>query len=535
MSSENSNNRAGDSLPDGIVAANAEVSNPAFGGKPADEAHLRTDHLLTNLKGRAISGGIATVAAQAIRFVLSMASTIVLARLLSPADFGLVAMVGALIGFLRVFREGGLSTATVQKENVNEAQISNLFWINLGLGALSTVTGAILAPVVAWFFRDHRLVAITIFLSISFVVSGATVQHLALINRQMRFKVMAFIDVASGVTGLVVAVVMALMGFGYWSLVGSQLAMPVVEFLLASTISRWRPKAFRRQSGTRAMVKFGASLTAATLLRRVADSVDTFLIGRFYGADAIGLYSRGMALLLRPMDQFIYPFDTVVVPALSRMQDQPERYRRTFLRVYGMIALFSVPMAGLFLGLARPLVLMLLGNRWEAVVPIFTSFAIAALHIPLGYASMWLLTTQGRSRDILTTGWIFSLITVVSFVAGLPFGPAGVALSFALFGVLIRLPSQYFVVGRCGPVSTKDLWFVFLRYLPTWATVAGTTYFGRNLLPNATPFIQVCVCAPLGIVAGAAVVMSVPSQRREALEMVDVARSLIQRRPAEKV
>ena len=520
----------GNAEPDATLGIKRGERDVVPGEAPPLEGHLRTDHLLTNLKGRAISGGIATTAAGVTRFALSMASIIVLARLLSPADFGLVAMVGALIGFLRVFKEGGLSMATVQKEDVNDAQISNLFWINIGLGALAGLTGAILAPAVAWFFRDSRLVGITVILSSSFLVSGATVQHLALLNRQMRFKIIGFIDVASGAIGLVVAVVMALSGCGYWSLVGSQLAMPVAEFLMASYASQWRPKAFKRRSGTRAMVRFGASLTTATLLRRIADSSDTFLIGRFYGADAVGLYSRAMALLLRPMDQFIFPFDVVVVPALSRMQEQPDRYRRTFLRVYGTIALLSVPMAGLLLGLAHPLVMILLGRQWEGVVPIFTSFAIAAMYIPLGYAAMWLLTTQGRTKDILTTGWIFSSISVVSFVAGLPFGPAGVALAFALLGLLIRLPIQYYVVGRRGPVSTADLWLVFLRYMPTWAAVVAGTFLGHLLLPDANAFAQVGVCAPLGILAGIAVVMSVPSQRREALGLADVMRSLIQRR-----
>jgi PST family polysaccharide transporter len=455
-----------------------------------------------------------TALAQAARFCLYFASTIALSRLLSKEDFGLVAMVGVLTSFLRVLREAGLSTATVQRDEISHAQVSNLFWINVALGAAAALVGAALSPAVAWFYRDPRLVVITIFLSATFLLSGGAVQHLALLNRQMRFKAMAVVDVGSMAAGLGVGIGMALLKWGYWSLVGSQLATALAELALAWSASQWRPQLPRPRVGTRGLVKFGASLTYSSLLRRITSGADTLLIGRFYGAGPLGLYSRGMALVMRPLDQFVVPFDQVFVPMLSRLQTDPERYRRIFLQVFSAIALVSFPMAGLLLGLSRPLVLVLLGPRWEEVIPIFSALALVALYYPLVCVGLWLPTTQGRTEDIVVLGTLISAISVISYVVGLPFGVAGVALAFSLSGLLVRMPLQFHVVGRSGPVSRIDLWTVTLSHLPLWAVSLASVYLTRIFLREASPALQLAVCLPVGLLVSFAAIRLIPSHRR---------------------
>src|SRR3984893_14699341 len=189
------------------------------------QEHFRTDHLLANLKGHTISSGAVTMSSQGAKFLLSLVSTMILARLLTPRDFGLVAMVITVTSFLRVFKDAGLSIATVQRERITHAQVSNLFWINVAVSALCTVIVAASAPVIAWFYHNPRLIGITLLLSVTFLISGSTVQHQALLKRQMRFKALALIEVSSMGVGVLVGVVMALCGYSYWSLVGSSLSM----------------------------------------------------------------------------------------------------------------------------------------------------------------------------------------------------------------------------------------------------------------------------------------------------------------------
>lgn len=494
--------------------------------------HLRTDHLRTNLRGRAISGGVVTAVSQALRFGLYMVSTVVLSRLLSKEDFGLVAMVATLTGFLRMFREGGLSTTTVQRENITQAQVSNLFWINVGLGAATTILGACFAPVLAWFYKNDSLILITIILSTTFLLSGSTVQHLALLNRQMRFKAIAVVDVGSMLIGLVVGIVLAKLGWRYWSLVWSQVATSAAEVVLTWFASGWRPSLPSRKSDTRSLLGFGASLTIASFLRRIATSADCLLVGRVYGEAALGLYTRGLALLMRPLDQFLSPFDSVFIPILSRIQDQPDRYRRTFLEVYSAMALTSFPVAGLFLGLSEPLVLVLLGPKWAEVVPIFASFTFTALVYPIAGASMWLLTTQGRSKDIMMSGLTFSLIAIGAFSLGLPHGPTGVALAFSLSWVFVRLPYQYYLVGRTGHVRTRDLWAILLRHLPSWLAVTAATYAAVRGCHAWSVYVQLVAGAASGVLTSIAMLFALPWQRREFRGLLAHAQTYLKRKKA---
>src|SRR5262249_15373955 len=200
----------------------------------------------------------------------------------------------------------------------------------------------------------------------------------------------------------------------------------------------------------------------------LARGCDNILIGRFYGAAAVGLYSRGAALVVRPLEQFLLPINAVVLPTLSRLQGDPRRYREIFLRLYEVLALVTFFGSGLLLALSHPLTLVLLGKKWEQVSVIFAGFTFTALLIAFSNMSNWLMTSQGRGKDIFHLNCIVSVIMVISFVAGLPFGPVGVAVSFGISGLLIRLPILYHMVGRTGPVHTSDLWLGFVRHLPLW-------------------------------------------------------------------
>jgi O-antigen/teichoic acid export membrane protein len=504
-------------------------AHPDKGIDPNDK-HLCTDYLLTNLKGRTISGAFITIAAQGVQFVLNLASIMVLARLLTPKDFGLFAMVTSVIGYLRVFKDAGLSTATVQREGITHAQVSNLFWINVAVSGAISLIFAAGSPIVAWFYREPRLVPITLVLSSTFILSGLIVQHTALLNRQMRFKALALIQVSSLLIGVVVGIGMAWLKYSYWALVWGNLATMVATAGLTWLAIPWRPQAPSRQRGTQSLVAFGANLATGGFIYSLAKGADAMLIGRFYGADSVGLYTRAAALLNRPMDQFLSPIGSVFLPVLSRVQTQRERYRRTFLQVYEAMVLASFLSMGLLFALARPLTLVVLGPKWEQAALIFAGLTMAALSMPPGTASTWLFASQGRGKDWLFGSSLVSAIALASFVAGLPFGPAGVAIVYSAAGLLVGMPVLYYFAGREGPVTTGDLWIGIVRYLPLWAVVCGTTYSMRLLVASSAPLVQLVVCAPVGLVAGLILIWALTPMRRTALGLVDILRELKSRR-----
>jgi len=498
------------------------------------EKHLSTDHLLSDLKGRTISGAFVTMMAQGAQFVLSLGSIMVLARLLTPKDFGLFAMVTTVIGYLRVFKDAGLSTATIQREGITNAQVSNLFWINVALSGAISLLLAIGSPMVAWFYQEPRLVPITLILSSTFLLSGMTIQHTALLNRQMRFKAVAFIQVASMLIGVVVGIGMALLNYSYWALVFSNLITVAATVPMTWFAIPWRPQAPSRGSGIRPLVSFGANLATGGFIYALARGADAILVGKFYGPDSVGLYTRAAALLNRPMEQFMSPINSVFVPVLSRLQTQPDRYRRTFLQVYEAMTLVSFLSTGLLLALARPLTLLVLGPKWEHAAVIFAAFTVVALFTAPSNAATWLFASQGRGKEWLVTSSLLSGITVTSFLIGLPFGPAAVAIAYSVVGILISIPTLYYRAARSGPVSTADLWAAMLRYVPVWAVVCATTYLLRVLCPKWSPLLQVLVCGSLGVTAGMILILAVAPLRRTALEIATILKDLLSKAFSEK-
>jgi O-antigen/teichoic acid export membrane protein len=504
------------------VAATAPV---AAGSHGRAREHLQTAHLLVNLKQRTASGVIATGTAQAAQFVLNLVSIVVLARLLTPHEFGLVAMVTTVMSFVRIFGDGGLSTAAVQREGLTHVQVSNLFWANLTLGATATLIVALAAPVIASLYQEPRLIGITLALSLTLVLMGCTVQHQALLKRQLRFKAIAIIQVGAAAAGTVTGIGMAWVGFGYWSLVGMQLANVVVLLLLTVSLSPWRPQRPRRDGGTRSLLSFGADVAASSFMWSLARGADSILIGRMWGAAPLGLYSRAQALLVRPVDQLIAPFQALLIPSLSRLQADPVRYRHLARQAYHTVALVSFPLAGLLMALAHPVTVLVLGPRWESASTVFASFTVIVLYTPMASVCSCLIASQGRGRDFLRVSAIASLVTVTSFAVGLPFGPAGVATAYVVACLAAHLPLLFYIAGRSGPVSTTDLWIGLGRFLPLWGVAFGAVFVTRPVVGALPPLAQTLIGGASAIIVVAAFSAVYPPARSAAKSLADVLRA----------
>lgn len=457
-----------------------------------------------NLRSKTFSSGFITASSQAAQLVITMGTTMVLARKIAPEVFGLVAMVMVIFDFLRIFKDAGLSVATIQSESLSEAQISNLFWVNAAVGGGVSVLLLGAAPFIAWFYREPVLVPISMALSGTFLLSGLAVQHLALMKRRMDFKSVAKVQVTALFLSSAVGIAGAWWGAGIWALVAMQVSQPLWVLILAWFSVDWRPSRPRRDPGTSSLVRFGADVSLSSLIWSIARGSDGLLIGRIYGAEAVGLYSRAGALLMRPLNQCLVPVNDVFVPVLSRLQSDPARYRSTFLQAYECIALGGFFGTGLVLALSEPIVLVVLGASWGQAIPVFAAFTIMTLYLPLHSTSSWLFSSQGRGSDWLRTAGMMSALTVAGILAGLPFGAPGVALSMAVSGLFLQTPVVFWLAGRKGPVHTKDLWRGYLRQAPVWFVVCGSTMVAKFFLDGISPLFQLLVAVPAGLLAGIA-------------------------------
>lgn len=376
-------------------------------------------------------GGAVTLTSQGLNFGLQTGSTMVLARLLAPSDFGLIAMITAITGLVTMFKDAGLSMATVHCKEVTHDQVSTLFWINVGLSTVVMLVIAAAAPAIATFYSEPRLRWITLALAAPMLFSGFTVQHQALLRRQMRFKALAVVEIATMAVGIAIAISMALLGFGYWSLVGMSAASALANAVLVWQLCDWRPGLPRRASGVASMLRFGGGLTGFNFLNYFTRNADNVIVGFALGSGPLGIYSKAYGILMMPIRQINAPVSSVMLPALSRLQDDPPRYRRAYLQAISAIAMAGMPIVVCAFVLANEVVAILLGPGWEQAADVFRWLAPAAFLGTLNVAPGWLCVSLGRAGTQIRWALISVPITVVGFMIGVQFGIVGVAAAFS--------------------------------------------------------------------------------------------------------
>ena len=458
--------------PNPLIEPKPDAASPRRG---ADL--FETGHLLSDLRARSVRGGAITLGVEVCQFVLQMVSTMVLARLLTPADYGLIAMVSAVTGFLSMFSNLGLSTATIQKAEINHDQVSTLFWINVGLGVLVALVVVALAPAVAWFYGDSRLTWITMALGAGFIFAGLSVQHQALLTRQMRYLTIGIVGIVSMTIGITAGIAAALSGAGYWSLVVLSLVTALSRVLGKWIVLPWMPGRPKRGVGVRAMLGFGGNITAFNIVNYFSRKADDILIGKAWGSTELGFYNKAYSLLMMPLSQLRGPLMSVAMPSLSRLQTQPERFRSYYLKMLQVLAFLSMPLAAFLGAFSHDIVLLVLGPQWGEAATIFTILAFVAVLQPMASTVGTVLVTLGQTGKHLRLGVVVAALCVVSFVVGLPWGARGVALSYTLFGYATLIPYLHFALKET-PVSLRDFLKVFAMPMP--ATI-GMVLAGKGI------------------------------------------------------
>ncbi len=491
---------------------------------------LGTEHLQADLKGRSVRGGFLTITSQGTQFVIASLSTVVLARLLTPADFGLVAMVVAVTGLGQAFGDFGLSEATIQSERITRDQVSMLFWINVSIGVGLTAITAALAPILARFYKESRVTEITLVLSLTFLICGLRVQHEAILRRQMRFSALAVRDIVSLTLGVSLAITLAVRGAGYWALVAQPLTTNFSQMVLSWLMVKWMPGLPRRNSHVRSMVAFGGNVAASYVIFTVIRSADNALVGWYWGAGPLGLYSRAYNLLMLPVRQLSAPAGSVVVPAFSRIQSDKERFARYYLRTMNLIVWIAAPVFGFLFVASGPVIALVLGTQWKAAAPVFQILAISAVGQLLLESTVWLFVSQGHSDRLLRLMLILCPIIVASFAVGLPFGIKGVALSGSLV-LLAVLPWILKFSFRGTALTLRDLGLAILH--PISMSLAGIILaeLALRLVAPTSLLFQLLVDA-IGFTVAYLLSALIPSVRAEFMSLGKLLREL---RPSEQL
>lgn len=484
----------------------------------------------TDLRKRTLTGTALVGSSQAVKVVVQLLSVVILGRLLAPSDVGVFAMILPFSTFVGLFQDLGLTQALTTAKSLTTGQASTMFWLNL---LMSAALGAILAlgaPLIAGFYGEPRLQTLTIAVASTFILSGLMTVQFALLNRTMQFGKIAAIDIMSSVGGLICAVCVAVFYPSPWAFVAALVGGQLISLVAAWLMSNWKPIGPGRFEEIKRLLHFGAGVTGFNITNFFARSMDNVLIGRFAGPVQLGFYDRAYKLMVLPLQQVNRPIGRVLIPALSRLVDEPHRYRHAYTRVVQQTLLLIVPAVIALVFTADAVIYALLGPQWGEAAPIFAWLAIAALHQPLTTTIGWLFISQGRTSTFARWGLFNAVVCVSAFAIGLPRGAVGVAQAYALADTLILLPAVWYLVGRKGPVRTKDLVNIARPFIVAGCAAALAVFAASHILSglratlDGWPFLLACFAVSYSVFLIA--MLALRSGREALQETSSIAKSV---------
>lgn len=432
---------------------------------------------MKDLKQRTLQSGVVKLCSQGVNFLLRLGSLMILARLLDPKDFGIVGMVTAVTGIFGLFKDAGLSLFTIQRSTISNEEVSTLFWLNILVGALLTLLCLAAAPLLATFYHEPRLFWVTVVLATGFLINAAGVQHSALLQREIRFGVLSAVEIVSQVASVLVGIGLAMQGFGYWALVGSAVVLPAVSTLGLWVSSAWVPGVPQWSADSGRMIRFGGMAVLNSLIMYVAYNLDKVLLGRFWGAEALGIYGRAFQLISIPSDNLTQATGGVLFSALSRLQDDADRWKKYFLGSYSVMLSLTLPTTIACALFADDIIMLVLGSKWKDAVIIFQLLAPTILVLAMISPTYWLLVSIGRPERSLKIACVLGPLVIGAYVLGLPYGLRGVAFAYSAVLVLWLVPHM------------------------VWC-IQGTTISWRDILKaSGQPFLSAIVAAAVAFVA----------------------------------
>lgn len=401
---------------------------------------------------RGARGGRVTLIGQILKAVVSMVSVVVLSRLLLPGDFGLIAMVTVVVSLGELLRDFGLSTAGLRARTLSHAQGSNLFWINTGLGTVAAALVAASAPLLAHFYNEPRLVAITPVIATTLLLNGAQAQVQVQMARSGRYTALVLTDLASQIVGFLAALVGIWLGAGYWALVAQPIALAVTLLVSRFVISRWIPMRPSRGSNSKQLIVSGADFGVAYGLTFAANNTDTIMIGALWGATSLGLYNRAYQLLTMPINRLMAPMMNVVVPTINAVREAGGNVQREFLRIQSLVGIGSTLIFVLAAACADPLIPLLLDDEWIGAIPLFQILAIGGLALGFSQVSYWIFVTEGKSRELLKYNLVTKTMTVAMVIGGSFISVEGAAWAYAA-ALLISWPINVIWLARTAGID----------------------------------------------------------------------------------
>jgi O-antigen/teichoic acid export membrane protein len=442
------------------------------------------------LRRLVVRGAATTISASGLALAAQVVSTVILARLLTPADFGVVTMVTTFSLLLVSFGLNGFTEAVIQFDEIDHQTASNLFWINLGAASALATAFAAAGSLLARFYHNPLVPQVATCLSVGIVISAGSVMHLAFLKRALRFIGVSGNDLVGRGVNTAVAIALALRGWGCWALVGGIIAQQLSILIGAWCLCRWIPSLPRRTGKTGAMVRFAAKVYGQYTVGYFATNIDNLLVGWRFNAVALGFYKKAFDLFALTASQLTAPLNNVALAALSRLNEDHPRLRRYLANSLGMIAFVGMAASADLTLVGRDVVRLVLGSKWSESGRIFEIFGPGIGAMLLGSTVGWIHLSVGKPGRWLRWSLVQLTFTVALFLAALPWGPAGVAAAWSISYWILLIPAFWYAgrpIGFGVSVLVTSIWrytaaalvsgiatAAIIRGGPLWNSPSGT-------------------------------------------------------------
>jgi PST family polysaccharide transporter len=387
--------------------------------------------------------------------IITFLSTITVARLVTPSAYGLANMAVVILAFAEIFRDFGLTNAVLRKGTISQDEMSLIFWFNAAVTLSLAFLMAAMSPLASRFYHEPIVAPVILVSLAGFILNGLSLQHRALINRELRFSLLAVVDTCALLVGFVVTIVLALLWHDVWCLVVGTVAQSATSSLLFVVLSGWIPSRPRPTEELPSLLKFGANTLTFSVSTFLSNQAGPILIGHFLGPGLLGQFTRAQTLFTLPNSNLVEPIAQATLPLLARLRIDPAEYRQAYLGMVRKLCAFLMPISIALAFVGVPLAQALLGEKWRVAGEVLSALAPSLAAVGLGYSISDLFITQDRSSELRTVGFLETIIRVGSILVGIHFGVVTVARCYSLSTipmVFLRLV----IVGRRGPVTIAD-------------------------------------------------------------------------------
>lgn len=456
---------------------------------------------MSDLKKKAVRGAGINVASHAVSFVFHTVGVIILARLLTPKDFGLVAMVTAFSMWIMNFGINGFTEYIIQKKDITAEDVNSIFWTHLSIAATLSLAFVLFGFVLVDFYKEPALFGIVIAMASSIILYSLFTSPFALLQRAMKFSLIAVIELSAVILSVGLSIAAASAGMGYWAIVIRQLTLPVVSVMAVWSISTWRPTRPKNLTNALPALKYAFKIYCNFSLNYLTRNIDKILIGRVHGSAVLGTYDRAYYLSQMPAEQLLRPLTSVTLATLSRIREDKLRFITYYVKALSTVSFLGTMVTVVLFLTAQDLVLLLLGPKWTETGRILMALTPGITALLISGTCSWLHLSLGTPGRWLRWNIVASIITILAFIIALPYGAFAMGIAYSVKTYLLLFPGIWYA-GRPIQMKVGKIASSIWPYLLSAVIVAASHIFLSAYCKPLSVFLsQLPLVLRVGLVA----------------------------------